>query len=274
MMGRDGSEIEAGGLRVNLSLLGHRAWVCGASKGIGRAVATELAEMGADLVLMARDEKALLEVRKVLKNSNRHEICVQDASEIEGLKAQVKRQLLAGPITILVNNSGGPKGGALSDADPSEFVDGFKQHVLASQVLVQSFLPGMKEKGWGRIVNIISTSVKAPIPGLGVSNTIRGAMANWSKTLAGEVGHLGVTVNNVLPGYTETERLAVLMKSRAEKMKTSEAEVASDWLKQIPVGRFGRPEEIAQAVGFLCSPSASYINGINLPVDGGRTVSL
>jgi len=139
---------------------------------------------------------------------------------------------------------------------------------------VQAVLPGMKRAGYGRIINIISTSVKQPIPGLGVSNTIRGAVANWAKTLAGELGPFGITVNNVLPGATCTARLDALIEGKAKKAGVTVAEIGEQMKAAIPARRFAQPEELACAVAFLASPSAGYINGINLPVDGGRTSCL
>lgn len=179
-----------------------------------------------------------------------------------------------GPVHILVNNTGGPPSGPLIEAEPQAFERAFANHVISNQLLVQAVLPGMKSSGYGRIINIISTSVKQPIPGLGVSNTIRAAVANWAKTLAGELGPFGITVNNVLPGYTDTARLGSLIQARAQRSGVPEDAVRREMISQIPLGRLARPEEIAAAVVFLASPDASYISGINLPVDGGRTQCL
>ena len=147
-------------------------------------------------------------------------------------------------------------------------------HLINNQILAQSVIPGMIKEGYGRIVNIISTSVKAPIAGLGVSNTIRAAVANWAKTLSLELGEHGITVNNILPGFTNTNRLKSIIAKKSEKQGISENEVIKTMMKSIPANRFGEAKETANAVAFLCSPAASYINGINLPVDGGRTASL
>jgi 3-oxoacyl-[acyl-carrier protein] reductase len=181
---------------------------------------------------------------------------------------------LHGPIDILVNNTGGPLPGLAHEADPTAFADAFRLHLLGFQTMVRAVVPGMKKRRHGRIINVISTSVKQPLPNLGVSNTIRGAVANWSKTLANELGPHGITVNNVLPGATETERLAAIIKSKAARNGTSETDAAHEMMSEIPLRRFARPEEIAYAVAFLAGPAGAYINGINLPVDGGRTSSL
>ena len=170
----------------------------------------------------------------------------------------------------MVNNTGGPAGGPALNAELKEFVQAFESHLLCNQVLVQAVAQGMKEAGFGRIVNIISTSVKAPLIGLGVSNTIRAAVANWSKTLSVELAPHGITVNNVLPGLTETERAKYIINNKITKTGKSENEVVEEMLIEIPAGRMAQPEELGAAVSFLCSPAAGYINGINLPVDGGR----
>jgi 3-oxoacyl-[acyl-carrier protein] reductase len=175
------------------------------------------------------------------------------------------------PVDILVNNTGGPPPGTAHEADIAAFEQAFRLHLLAYQTLVRAVVSGMKERKHGRIINVISTSVKQPLPNLGVSNTIRGAVAQWSKTLANELGPSNITVNNVLPGATETERLASIIRNKSAKTGTSEAEAAHEMMVEVPLRRFAKPSEIAAAVAFLAGPSGSYINGINLPVDGGRT---
>jgi len=258
-------------------LTGRRALVCGASRGIGRAVAMELAGRGAEILLLARNAAALEEVRAALPaaEGRDHRTMAADMSDTTRLREQVAGLAAeSDPIHVLVHNSGGPSPGPLVDAEPESFASAFAQHVVAGQVLVQALLPGMKRAGYGRIVQIISTSVKQPLPGLGVSNTIRGAVANWAKTLAGEVASHGITVNNVLPGATRTERLESLIRARADREGRTPAEVEAARQAAIPAGRFAEPEEIARAVAFLASPEAAYITGINLPVDGGRTGSL
>jgi 3-oxoacyl-[acyl-carrier protein] reductase len=177
-------------------------------------------------------------------------------------------------VHILVNNTGGPPGGPAHGADAAAFLDAFNKHLVAGQALVQAVLPGMRAAGWGRIVNIISTSVKEPIANLGVSNTIRGAVASWAKTLSGELGPFGITVNNVLPGYTRTQRLDQILRDRAQATGKPEEDISAGMLATVPAGRFAQASELGAVVAFLCSPAAGYVNGINLPVDGGRTKSL
>lgn len=260
---------------MNFGLDGHTALVCGASQGIGQACAFALAAQGARVVLLARDHEALEKVRAQLPSPSLHRTLAVDVLDLRTLKQKVASTIQElGPISILVCNSGGPAGGKLLDADDEVFLKAFTQHVIANQCLVRLLVPGMREKNFGRIINIISTSVKAPIPNLGVSNTIRGAVASWAKTLSFELAAWGITVNNVLPGYTQTSRLEILIEASAKQSAKSVSEIKEDWRHKIPVGRFGSPEEISAAVAFLASPAASYVNGINLPVDGGRTPSL
>jgi 3-oxoacyl-[acyl-carrier protein] reductase len=177
-------------------------------------------------------------------------------------------------VHILVNNSGGPPAGALHASATEAFDAPWKQQLLAAHELMRAVLPGMKAAGYGRIINVISTSVKAPLRGLGVSNTIRAAVANWSKTLSMELAPWGITVNNVLPGATLTQRLVSIIEGKAASTGHSVEDIQKDMLAEIPAGRFGTPEEVAAAVAFLASPAAGYINGIHLPVDGGRTPNL
>lgn len=260
---------------MELSLEGRRAVVCGASKGIGRAIAHVLAEMGAQVTLVARDAEALSAVAaKLPGESARHTVQAVDFLDTAAVETAFAAIAGDGPVHVLVNNTGGPAAGAVYDASPQQFADAFRQHVVAAQVAVQALAPGMRKASYGRIVNIISTSVKEPIPGLGVSNTIRAAMASWAKTLSRELAPHGITVNNVLPGFTSTERLNYLFRQRAEASGGKVEDFERAALAQVPTGRFARPEEIAWAVGFLASPQAAYINGINIPVDGGRMGSL
>lgn len=267
---------------MDTSLHGRRALVCGASRGIGLAAAQEIAALGASVTLVARNIEGLRDAAArmplVPGSEQSHRWFAADftspAGVAEAVKTELSHQSAAGPYTILVNNTGGPPGGAAIDAAPEAFTAAFTAHVLCAQVLVRALAPAMKEAGFGRIVNIISTSVKAPIPGLGVSNTIRGAVASWAKTLAGELGPFGITVNNVLPGYTDTERLASLIEARAQKAGTDADRVKREMIAGVPAGRLARPEEVGGAVAWLCTPAAAYINGINLPVDGGRLPTL
>jgi 3-oxoacyl-[acyl-carrier protein] reductase len=262
---------------MNSDLSNKRAVVCGSTQGIGKASARELALLGASVTLVARNEEKLKETLAGLDTAKKqkHHYIIADFSDPAQLEQQLKKYLQEFPVNhILVNNTGGPAGGQAIDAKPEDFIKTFSNHLICNQLLVQSLVPGMKDAGYGRIINIISTSVKQPIKGLGVSNTIRGAVASWSKTLAGELAQFAITVNNVLPGATRTERLSTLITAKAEKSSRPESEIEKEMLHEIPAGRFAEADEIAQAVGFLASPAAAYINGINLPVDGGRTACL
>jgi 3-oxoacyl-[acyl-carrier protein] reductase len=249
------------------------ALVCGSTQGIGRACAIALADHGADVTLVARDAAALESVRADLPATGGqvHRCIAVDFRDWEAVRdAAISHVAEHGPAQVLVNNTGGPPAGAAVDGAPSAFADAFAQHLLCNQALVQALVPGMKDAGYGRIVNIISTSVVTPIANLGISNTIRGAVANWGRTLAGELGRFGITVNNVLPGFTDTARLQSLLRGRAERTGTTFDDVVERLQASVPAGRFGFPEEIAAVVAFLASPAAAYVNGVNLPVDGGR----
>lgn len=262
---------------MNLELLGKHALVCGASQGIGRATAHELAALGADVTVLARSAQALQEVVAELpriNNAQKHGYVAVDMSDHAALRVKVEAIANVDAVNIFINNSGGPPGGAASAASADEFLTAFNQHLIAAQTILQAILPGMQSSGYGRIVNVISTSVKEPIRNLGVSNTIRGAVASWSKTLASELGPHGITVNNVLPGYTRTQRLEQILAERAKATGHSEEEIAEGMLATVPLRRFAEASEIASVIAFLASPAAAYVNGINVPVDGGRTLSL
>ncbi|MGB1268323.1 MAG: SDR family oxidoreductase [Flavobacteriaceae bacterium] len=259
---------------MNFNLNNKNALVCGSTQGIGKATALQLAELGTTVTLIARNETKLKAVLSELSTSNgqQHNYIVADFQNPTDL--QSKLNTANQTFHILINNTGGPAGGPVFNASLDEFESAFTQHLKCNHILVQAVVPAMKEAGYGRIINIISTSVKQPLAGLGVSNTIRGAVANWSKTLAGELGSFGITVNNVLPGATGTERLKQIITNKAEKTGQSFEEVSNAMKNDIPAKRFAQPEEIANAIVFLASEAASYINGINVPVDGGRTKSL
>ncbi len=253
---------------------GRGAVVCGASEGIGRAVAEVLAEAGARLLLVARNAERLQQLCNALvPHPEGHDILPVDFDDTTALQ-QALSGLRCRSYHILINNAGGPPAGPLVRADIAELTRAFRRHVIASHLWMQTLLPTMQSARWGRIINIISTSVKQPIPGLGVSNTIRGAMASWAKTLAHELGPHGITVNNILPGYTDTQRLASLIQSKAQRESLNPETIIQHWQATIPAGRFAHPREIAYGVLFLASPQADYINGINLPIDGGRTQCL
>jgi 3-oxoacyl-[acyl-carrier protein] reductase len=254
------------------TLEGKHALVCGSTQGIGRACAIEFARLGAKVALVARHPEALKQVCDELSasQSQQHDFIQADFGDWQAVQKQVNEYAAAkGPVHILLNNTGGPAAGPVFEAKPDEFLKAMAQHVLCNQVLAQAVAPGMRDANYGRIINIISTSVISPIKGLGVSNTIRAA-ANWARTLAAELGPFGITVNNVLPGYTGTARLDTLIKGRATRSGVSAEEVQRDMIATIPARRFGKPEEIAAVAAFLASPAAAYVNGVNLPVDGGR----
>lgn len=263
--------------KMNIDLTGKTAVVCGSTQGLGYASAVELALLGAQVILMARNIDKLKQAVQSLHSSKGqiHSFLVADFSDPENVKSAIESFIETRQTAqILVNNTGGPAAGTIMSSQPDDFIQAFNSHLICNHILVQALVPGMKEAGFGRIINIISTSVKQPIPGLGVSNTIRAAVANWSKTLATELGPYGITVNNVLPGFTKTVRADYVIEKRVlESGKTSD-EVMADLVKEIPAGRIGKPEEFGAVVAFLASPAASYINGINLPVDGGRLNSL
>ena len=261
---------------MNISLVGKNALVCGGSKGIGKAIALELALLGANVTLAARDVAALKATLSQLHKSGQqdHDLLVVDLSDLDGLKAKLIAAISDRHYHILINNTGGPAGGSILNAEPSAFAAAFGQHILTAQILTQLVVPGMINDNYGRIINVISTSVKEPIDGLGVSNTIRGAMGNWAKTMALELGRHGITVNNLLPGFTETDRLRSLIVSKAKARSVDPSVVEQEMKDSVPMGRFGNPEELGAVAAFLASPAASYINGINIPVDGGRTKSL
>lgn len=262
---------------MDLNLSGRRAVVCGSTQGIGRAIAIQLAKMGAEIILLARNPERLESVVRELScdHEQKHEMILADFSDPAQVKQGIDRFVIEKKSAdILINNTGGPPGGLAIEANINEFLAAFNAHLICNQVLAQALVHGMKKNGFGRIINIISTSVKQPIAGLGVSNTIRGAVASWAKTLAGELGPYGITVNNLLPGMTRTTRLDSIISSKAEKTGKTTEQVTKKLLETIPVGRFADPHEIANVVSFLASPAAGYVNGINVPVDGGRTLSL
>ena len=262
---------------MDLTLEGRHALVGGASQGIGLGCAEALASRGASVTLMARNQETLERVSEELPRpaGQTHGFIAVDFSDWREVRDAVAAHLEAsGPVEILVNNTGGPAPGPIRDADPESFAAAFEQHLLCNQALAQLVQPGMIEKGYGRIINIISTSVITPIWNLGVSNTVRGAVANWGRTLAAELGQFGITVNNILPGYIDTDRLRSSMSRRAELASLPEEEMAEVMSSSVPMGRLGVPADIGAVVAFLSSPEASYVNGVNLPVDGGRLVSL
>ncbi|WP_222564550.1 SDR family oxidoreductase [Novilysobacter antarcticus] len=262
---------------MDINLIGRHALVRGASQGIGLATARALATLGADVTIVARREQLLGELSAELPRphaAQAHGWLACDSSDIDALQAQVQALAAGKPVHILVNNSGGPPPGSIRGTDVAEFEAALRQHLLANHVVSEAVIPGMERDGYGRIVNVISTSVKEPIKGLGVSNTARWAVASWAKTLANELAPHGITVNNVLPGSTQTPRIDQIIETTMERSGRTRTDVYSEMVAEIPMGRFARPEETAAAIAFLCSPAAAYITGVNLPVDGGRTRSL
>ena len=261
---------------MNLSLEGKNAIICGSSQGIGYAIAEELALMGANCILLARNEEnlaiAVTQLDTALRQLHRHYAI--DFNNEKELKEVVQTIIAEGPVHILVNNSGGPAPGPVIEATEEQFLNAFQQHLVTNHILTRAVMEGMKNEGYGRIVNIISTSVKVPLKNLGVSNTIRGAVASWAKTMANELGQYGITVNNVLPGFTRTQRLDSLIRATAEKEAVPQELVETGMMSEVPAKRFGEAGEIAAVVAFLCAPAAAYVNGTSIPVDGGRTGSI
>jgi 3-oxoacyl-[acyl-carrier protein] reductase len=256
-----------------IDMQGKTAVVCGSTAGIGKATAMELAASGATVILLARNEEKLKLTLSELPGSG-HSYAVADFSNPTQVAEVAARIAETNKVHILVNNTGGPAAGPAHTAETHAFLEAFQLHLINNHNLVQAFIPGMKVAGYGRIINVISTSVKVPLPNLGVSNTIRGAVGNWSKTLANELAGFGITVNNVLPGATETERLSSIIENKSIKTATHADDVKAEMLHEIPAKRFGKPQEVANAICFLASDKAAYINGTNVVVDGGRTACL
>ncbi len=261
---------------MNLSLEGKYAVVCGSTQGIGLAIAEELALLGASCTLIARNETALQSALRSLDTTLRqqHGFLIADFGQPDQLKKVIEAHVAKYPVHILINNTGGPPAGPIIDATEEAFLNTFNQHLICNHILSKAVVPSMKKEGYGRIVNIISTSVKIPLKNLGVSNTIRGAVASWAKTMANELGQFNITVNNVLPGFTATQRLATLIDNIAKKGNTLAAIVEENMKEEVPMKRFADASEVAAVAAFLASPAASYVNGTSIPVDGGRTGSI
>lgn len=261
---------------LSLDLTGKTALVGGSTQGIGLASAQVMASLGATCVLISRNEDKLKAAVQTLPAAagQQHSYLVADYAQPGQVREVVGTFVKDHTVHILVNNSGGPAGGPAMKAKPEEFLQAFQQHLICNHIITTLVMEGMKEQGYGRIINIISTSVKIPLKDLGVSNTIRGAVASWAKTMANELGQYGITVNNVLPGATSTERLDTILNNKSAKTGKEKADVEKEMLEEIPARRFGKPEEIAAMVAFLASPAAGYVNGTSIPVDGGRTGSI
>ena len=259
----------------NNALDGKTALVCGASRGIGAATARIMANAGANVIVSSRKKEQLNLLLDELKQlgGGKHQALVMDLEDTDSIKTSIQPLIDKGPIHILVNNSGGPPGGPLLDATVEELAQPFTRHLHAAHTLVKLLTPGMIQANYGRIIQIVSTSVREPIPNLGVSNTLRGAMASWAKSLSREL-HPCITINNVLPGFTDTERLESLAQSIHERTGQSIEEVHDGWMSQVPIERLIDPLETASTIAFLASPAAGAIRGVSLPVDGGRLRSI
>lgn len=258
---------------INLSLVGKKAVVCGASQGIGKAIAIELAQLGASCILLSRNEDTLRSTCSMLKTEDGqdhqfHSVDFNDRNKLEELIISIAKNNSA---EILINNTGGPSAGMIVDASEHDFESAFSQHLICNHILAKHLIPGMKQKGYGRIINVISTSVRIPLDNLGVSNTIRAAVASWSKTMSNELAQYGITVNSLLPGFIATDRLDAVATHFSVKAKVEKGEMIERMKASVPAKRFGEPSEIAAVAAFLASPAASYVNGVSIPVDGGRT---
>jgi 3-oxoacyl-[acyl-carrier protein] reductase len=258
---------------MDLSLQNKAAIVCGSTQGIGLASAIELSKLGATCILMARNEDALKKAIQQLDTSflQQHSYLVADFDQPETVRTAIGKFVADNPVHILINNSGGPASGPITEAKEEDFLNTFNRHLVCNHILAKAVISSMKKEGYGRIINIISTSVKIPLPNLGVSNTIRGAVASWAKTMANELGQYNITVNNVLPGATKTQRLETIISNNAGKKNIAIEAVEKEMMKEIPMKRFAVPQELANVIAFLASPAASYVNGVSIPVDGGRT---
>ena len=246
-----------------------RALVCGASQGIGAATAIEMAKQGWQVTVASRSQEKLEKLCATLPGDG-HDFLAFDIGQPDQWEPMIQANHGKSPYSALVLNSGGPKGGPISQAAPEEFIQAMQNHLVANSVLTRIVMEQMKKQNWGRILTVTSTSVKVPIPHLGVSNTVRAAVASWGKTLSLELAPFGVTVNNVMPGFTQTPRLESLIRANADKLGKSFAEVESAWKDKVPMRRFAKPEETAGLIAFLMSEGADYITGQNIAVDGGR----
>jgi len=261
---------------MNLSLKEKNAVVCGSTQGIGLAIAKELALLGAHCTLVARNEEALKKVIGELDSSQgqHHNFLVADFSKPDEVRTTIEEHVKQQAVHILINNTGGPPAGMIMDAKEEEFLRAFNQHLICNHILTKAVVPSMKKDGYGRIINIISTTVRIPLKNLGVSNTIRGAVASWAKTMANELGQFGITVNNLLPGNISTQRLSSLIDTNARVANTDKERIEQAMKNEIPMKRFGDPSEIAAVAAFLASPAGSYVSGVSIPVDGGKTGSI
>jgi 3-oxoacyl-[acyl-carrier protein] reductase len=257
---------------MDFGLTGRVALVGGSSRGLGYAVARELAAEGCALVICARDGEALESARSAIVEETGAEVLgmVANLSDPEAVRVVTSAAFDAfGHVDVLVTNTGGPPAGHFESHTPAAWSSAVAQNLDSVLNLTRAVLPSMKERRWGRIVNVTSIAVKQPVDGLILSNSIRAAVTGFARTLANEVATFGITVNNVMPGYTRTERLEQLAAHNATSRGTSAAEAYAQWEQEIPMGRLGKPSEFAALVAFLASERAAYITGASIPVDGG-----
>jgi len=254
------------------SLSGKHALIFGASKGIGAATAKMMASAGADVTICARNQDSLDKLTSELVNlgegqHNSRVVDLEDLDKLDHVVAEILENL--GSVHILINNSGGPPGGPLLDNSVEDFHAPFTRHLHAAHKITKKLVPVMEQQGYGRIIQVISTSVKEPIPNIGLSNTLRGAMASWAKSLSRELAPC-ITINNVLPGFTATGRLDNLANTINKKTGKSHQEIHEGWISQVPIERLVDPLETASAITFLAMPASGAIRGVSLAVDGGR----
>ena len=262
---------------MDLGLKGKTALVAASSKGLGRAVADELAREGANLIICARSVRPLEMARQAIYDETKVEVVavpadLSEPADIDRLMAAAKAEF--GHVDILVTNTGGPPPGPFESHSREAWSDAIRQNLYSVLNLTREVLPAMRDASWGRIINITSVAVKQPVDGLILSNAIRAGVTGFAKTLANEEARCGITVNNVMPGYTKTERLEQLASDAADRSGLLVEETYARWESQIPMGRIGTPAEFAALVTFLASERASYITGVSIPVDGGAIRSL
>lgn len=259
---------------MNLGIEGFGALVGGSSSGIGLACADLLLAEGVRVVLVSRGEERLEAASAMLAAKHGRDVpwVAADLATAEGAETAFRAAESAlGQVDIVINNAGGPKSGPFEALADSDWESSFHLNLMSAVRLARLATTGMKARQWGRIVNITSTSVKQPIEGLMLSNSIRMSVVGFAKTLSDELGPFGVTVNTVAPGYTGTDRLDQLAAAKAERTGTTKAAVLESWRGDVPLRRIGLPEEVAAAVVWLCSQQGAYITGVTLAVDGGRT---
>ena len=262
---------------MDLGIRGRVALVAASSRGLGRAVAEELAAEGCDLIMCARGHDALREAADAIRARSHVRVAAiaDDLSDPRGVETVLATGTHeVGPVDILVTNTGGPPAGPFEQHSPEAWAEAVRQNLDSVVNLVRGVLPGMKERRWGRILNVTSIAAKQPVDGLMLSNAVRAAVTGFARTLANEVAPFGITVNNVLPGYTRTQRVDELARRRAAQAGTSVEEAVAVWEREIPMGRLGEPREFGAMVAFLASERASYVTGTSIPVDGGWIRSL